>query len=64
MAVVKELKGVKLTLDLAKGTQTISNCNPSATDEQLNSLGKAVSALCKEETEQIIKVEENVLIEE
>ena len=64
MAIVTELKGIKLTLDLESGTQTISGCNPAATNENLNALGKAVGSLCKSPVEAIVKVEETILIEE
>lgn len=64
MAITADLKGVKLVLKLAKGSQTISNCNRAATDEALNSLGKAVATLQKEELETVVKVVETTLIEE
>nr|WP_302598863.1 hypothetical protein [uncultured Cellulosilyticum sp.] len=64
MAITTELKGIKLVLDLEKGSQTIPNCNPSATDESLNALGKAVAGLVQSPVEAIVKVEETVLIEE
>lgn len=64
MAITTELKGIKLVLDLEKGSQTIPDCNPSATDENLNALGKAVAGLVQSPVEAIVKVEETVLIEE
>ncbi len=64
MAVTTELKGIKLVLDLEKGSQTISGCNPSATNEGLNALGKAVASLVQSPIEAIVKVEETILIEE
>ena len=57
-------KGVKVVLKLADGSQTISDCNMSATNDQLFALGSAVSKLEKEEVETITKVEETTLIGE
>ena len=57
-------KGVKVVLKLTEGSQTISDCNMSATDDQLFALGTAVSKLEKEEVETITKVEETTLIGE
>ena len=57
-------KGVKVVLKLVDGSQTISECNMSATDDQLLALGSAVSKLVKEEVETITKVEETTLIGE
>ena len=57
-------KGVKVVLKLADGSQTISDCNMSATDDELFALGTAVSKLVKEEVETITKVEETALIGE
>lgn len=64
MAVITEFKGIKLVLDLEKGSQTIANCSPEASDENLNALGKAVASLVESPVEAIVKVEETVLIEE
>ena len=64
MAVVSELKGVKIVLDLEKGTQTIPNCNPSATDENLSNLALAVASLESTQLENVVKVVETVLIQE
>lgn len=61
MAVTSELKGVKLVLDLTKGSQTISNCNPQATDENLSALATAVGALESEQVQTVVKVVETVL---
>ena len=57
-------KGVKVVLKLVDGSQTISDCNMGATDDQLFALGSAVSKLVKEEVETITKVEETTLIGE
>ena len=64
MAVTADLKGVKLQLDLEKGTQTISNCNVAATDESLYALGVAVGSLIASPVEEIVRIEEKVLIAE
>ena len=55
-------KDVKVVLKLAEGSQTISECNMEATDEQLFNLGSAVAKLTKEELETISKVEETLLL--
>lgn len=62
--VTSKMAGIKVVLDLNEGSQTISNCNKSATDEQLHNLGKAVASLEKEGVEAISKVVEYSLIEE
>ena len=64
MAVVSELKGVKIVLDLEKGTQTIPNCNPSATDENLSNLALVVASLESTQLENVVKVVETILIQE
>lgn len=64
MAVTTELKGIKLVLDLEKGSQTVANCNVAATNESLNALGKAVAGLIASPVENIVRVEETILIEE
>ena len=58
------LKGVKVVLKLAEGSQTISDCNAKATDEQLYALGNAVSKLEAEHVQAISKVTESVLVNE
>lgn len=64
MAVEAITKGVKLTLKLGKGSQTISECNMEATNEQLFSLAGAVAKLEKEEMSTVTKVIESTLIGE
>lgn len=64
MAVTTELKGIKLVLDLEKGSQTVSNCNAAASNESLNALGKAVASVLASPVEAIVRVEEKILIEE
>lgn len=64
MAITTEFKGIKLVLDLEKGSQTVANCSPTATNENLNALGKAVASLIASPVESVVKVEETILIEE
>ncbi|WP_054743176.1 DUF1659 domain-containing protein [Cellulosilyticum ruminicola] len=64
MAVTTVLKGIKLVLNLEKGSQTVAHCNAAASNESLNALGKAVANLVASPVETIVKVEETVLIEE
>ena len=64
MAITTDVKGVKLVLKLAKGSQTVSNCSQSATDEALYALGQAVGTLQNEEVESVSKVIETALISE
>jgi len=56
------VKGVKVVLKLTDGSQTISECNMGATDDQLFALATAVAKLTKEEVETVSKVEETLLI--
>ena len=58
------LKGTKVVLKLAEGSQTISGCNPTATDEQLYALGDAVSKLEAQSVDAVTKVVESTLINE
>ena len=62
--VTADLKGVKVVLKLAKGSQTISECNKDATDDQLHALAGAVAKLEKEPVDTITKVIETTLIGE
>lgn len=64
MAVVADPKGLKIQLDLEKGTQTVSGCNAKATNEQLYALGTAVGTLTQSPVEAIVRIEETVLIAE
>jgi hypothetical protein len=64
MAVTAEVKGVKVVLKLAKGSQTISNCSQSASDEALYEIGEAVASLQEEEVTNLSKVVETILIAE
>ncbi|QEH67676.1 hypothetical protein QTL86_16650 [Cellulosilyticum sp. ST5] len=64
MAITADVKNVKVVLNLAKGSQTISDCSKTATAEGLYSVGTAVAALLQEELEAVTKVEETSLIEE
>lgn len=58
------LKSTKVVLKLAKGSQTISDCNKDATDTQLYALGSAVASLEAESLESMTKVVESTLINE
>lgn len=64
MAVTTEVKGVKLVLKLEKGTQTVSNCSQSATNDALYEIGSAVATLQNEQVTDVSKVVETILIEE
>ena len=59
-----EIKGVKVVLKLAEGSQTISNCNVEATNEKLYALATAVGKLEAQRVDAITKVEETTLINE
>ena len=61
MAVISEIKGTKLSLKLDKGTQTVSNCNASATNEQLYKLAEAVGTLTEASVASVVKVVETTL---
>ncbi len=58
------IKGVKVVLKLAEGSQTISNCNVEATNENLYALATAVGKLEAQRVDAITKVEETTLINE
>lgn len=62
--VTADVKGVKVVLKLAKGSQTISNCSKLASDEELHIIGTAISALEASEVTSITKVVETTLVEE
>lgn len=62
--VSEELKGVKVVLKLAEGSQTIPDCNPSATNEQFHKLGTAVGKLEAQTVTAMSKVVESTLFEE
>ena len=55
-------KNVKVVLKLAEGSQTISDCSMSATNDQLFALATAVGTLTKEAIDTVSKVEETLLI--
>lgn len=57
-----EEKGVKVVLDLKEGTQTVSGCNLSATDDQLYALAMAVAQLEDEDVVDVTKVVETTLM--
>lgn len=64
VTVTPDLKGIKLQLNLEKGTQTISNCNVAATNESLYALATAVEPLLASPVEEIVRIKEEVLIAE
>ena len=64
MAVTAATKSVKLRLVLAEGTQTISGCYVEATNDNLFSLGNAVSKLEAQAVDSIVKVKESTLVVE
>lgn len=64
MAVTSTTKSTKVVLKLAEGSQTIGNVRPTATDENIYALGNAVSKLCNQRCEEIIKVVETTLADE
>ncbi|MEG0014803.1 MAG: hypothetical protein RSD26_11445 [Cellulosilyticaceae bacterium] len=61
MAVTEKMEEVKVILNLTKGSQTIPDCKPDATAEQLHTLGTAVGALHQEDIEKIMKVTQSLL---
>jgi hypothetical protein len=63
MAVFEEVKGVKVVLNLVKGSQTIAGCKEDATSEELHTLGSAVAMLQQEALDTIVKVQETLLIQ-
>lgn len=64
MAVSADVKGVKVVLKLEKGSQTISDCSKTATDEKLFEIGDAVATLQQEPVTGIVKVVESTLLNE
>ena len=64
MAITADVKNVKVSLKLAKGSQTISDCNKAASVDGLYAVAIAVAGLLNEELEAVTKVEETSLIEE
>ena len=55
MAVVSEIKELKLNLKLAEGQITVGNCNPDATDEQIFQLAEAVASLASQSCDAVYK---------
>ena len=62
MAITSVLDEIKLSLKFTKGSQTLSHCNPAATNDQLHTLGKAVASLNAESLDTMMKVEETKLL--
>ena len=59
---IAKVKGTKVVLELAEGTQTISNVNPDSADADLVTLAEAVGSLCAQRIDKIHKVVETNLI--
>ncbi len=59
-----EKKSIKLSLKLGKGSQTISGCNPNATDAQFYALAQAVTTLESTKVEGVSKIEEYTLTDD
>lgn len=55
------VKNTKVVLKLAKGSQTISGCSHTATDDGLYDLAMAVAGLESEELDSVTKVVESTL---
>ena len=64
MAITADVKNVKVSLKLAKGSQTISEFSKTASVDGLYAVAIAVAGLLNEELEAVTKVEETSLIEE
>ena len=64
MAVFEEVKGVKVVLNLVKGSQTISGCKVDAAPEDLYALAGAVGSLQQEAVDTITKIQETLLVQE
>ncbi len=64
MAVQSQVKSTKVVLKLEKGSQTISNCNPAASDEALYNLAEAVADLEANMAVGVTKVVETTLVSE
>ena len=56
MAITADVKNVKVSLKLAKGSQTISDCSKTASFEGLYGVAMAVAGLLNEELEAVTKV--------
>lgn len=64
MAVEAQVKSAKVVLKLEKGSQTISNCKKTASDDALYTLAEAVAALEDRVAVGVTKVVETTLVSE
>lgn len=64
MAIIKDVAAVKVVLKHKEGSQTISGCSKTATEEGLYSLATAVVNLLEDEVREISKVETTILVQE
>ena len=62
MAVVTREERLKFRLKYDTGSQTFSQCNPTATDETLYEVAQTISELRKDEEVVITKITETDLI--
>lgn len=62
MAVSQELQTVKAKIKFDRTDVTVSGCIPTATDEQLHGLAKALGGLNNKEVKGYAKIEEFRLI--
>lgn len=63
MAVSSKKEKVKVVLKFDQGSQTLTRCKQSATDEALYQLGEAIGSLNTAALEDIMKVTEEKLIQ-
>ncbi len=64
MAVDAQVKSTKVVLKLEKGTQTISNCTHTASNDALYTLAEAIAALEEKAAVGVTKVVETTLVSE
>ena len=64
MAILQDVTSIKLVLKSKEGSQTISGCNKTASEQGLYSLATSVAGLLVEEVREISKVQTTTLIEE
>lgn len=62
MAVSAKKEKVKVVLKFRQGSQTLTRCNHSASDEALHQFGEAIASLNVEPVKSITKVTEEQLI--
>lgn len=62
MAITPDFKSQKVTINLAKGSQTVSGLNTAATNEGIYAVAEALFPLINEEAEEVLKVKTETLI--